>query len=72
MFARALSGLRERSVAAYLIARVCLWLGLRSLREISISRGPSIAFSFCPVHAAVGFAVGSMPGISGDTLLDDA
>lgn len=42
------------------------------LRVMGIPCGSSIAFRFCLVHAAVGFAVGSMSGISGDTLLDDA
>ena len=61
-----------RGGAVCLIARVCFGVGLRSLREFLLLRGSSIAFRFCLVHAAVGFAVGSMTGISGDTLLDDA
>ena len=39
---------------------------------MGIPRRPSIACRFCLVHAGVGFAVGSLTGISGDTLLDDA
>lgn len=58
--------------AAFLIVRVCFGLGLRGLRDMGIPRRSSIACWFRLVHAAVRFAVGSMTGISGDTLLDDA
>ena len=64
--------LRGRSGVAYLITMARFGVGLRSLRGMGIPRRPSVAFRFCLVHAGVGFAIGSMAGFSGDTLLDDA
>ena len=61
-----------RSGVAYLITMARFGVGLRSLRGMGIPRRPSAAFRFCLVHAGVGFAIGSMAGFSGDTLLDDA
>lgn len=71
MFVR-LADFAWRSGVAYLIAMARFGVGLRSLQGMGIPRRPSIAFRFFLVHGGVGFAVGSMAGFSGDTLLDDA